>query len=149
MMYKHILVAVDDSDISSQALHEAIEISKKYQAKLRIVHVGNEFYVNYVGVGIDYEHLEKSFEEYGLKLLSKMEATARKSKVDCESLLIEMKTPQERTSEKIIEAAKGWPADLLVIGTHGRRGFHHLFLGSVAEEVIRIAPMPVLLIRGK
>ncbi len=78
-----------------------------------------------------------------------MEATARKLHADCESLLVEMKSPQDRVSEKIIEAAKAWPADLLVIGTHGRRGVHHLFLGSVAEEVIHIAPMPILLLRGK
>ena len=72
-MYKHILVAVDDSDVSKQALHEAIKMSKQHKAKLRIVHVVNEFYINYVGTGIDYEQLEKSFKEYGLKFLSQME----------------------------------------------------------------------------
>jgi nucleotide-binding universal stress UspA family protein len=148
-MYNHILVAVDGSDVSEQALHEAIKMSKQHKAKLRIVHVVSEFYINYAGACIDYERLEKSFNDYGLKLLSQMEATAHKSNIECDSLLVEVKLPEERTSEKIIESAKAWPADLLVIGTHGRRGFHRLFLGSVAEEVIHIAPMPVLLIRCK
>ena len=147
-MYKHILVAVDDSDISMQALHEAINLSKEHQAKLRIVHVVDEYYVDYVGLGIDYVRLEASFKEYGQKVLSNMEAIARQSNVDFDSQLLEIKTHGGRTPEKIIEAAKAWPADLLVIGTHGRRGFHHFLLGSVAEGVIRIAPMPVLLIRG-
>lgn len=45
--------------------------------------------------------------------------------------------------------AEAWPADLIVICTHGRRGLSHLFLGSVAEGVVRVATKPVLLIRGK
>jgi nucleotide-binding universal stress UspA family protein len=48
-----------------------------------------------------------------------------------------------------VEAATAWPADLLVIGTHGRRGLDHLLLGSIAESVVRLAPMPVLLVRGQ
>ncbi|KTD42196.1 universal stress protein [Legionella parisiensis] len=60
-----------------------------------------------------------------------------------------MNPSKEKVPEKIIEAAKNWPADLIVVGTHGRRGYQHLLLGSVAEGVIRNAPMPVLLIRGK
>jgi nucleotide-binding universal stress UspA family protein len=47
----------------------------------------------------------------------------------------------------LAEHAKGWPADLVVIGTHGRRGFHRLLLGSVAEGFVRVATMPVLLVR--
>jgi nucleotide-binding universal stress UspA family protein len=148
-MYKKILVAVDDSEISIQALHEAIGLSKEQQAKLRIIHIVDEYYVDYVGLGIDYVQLEASFKEYGQKILANMVAIARQSNVDFDSQLIEIKTSGGRIAEKIVEVAKVWPADLLVIGTHGRRGFHHFLLGSVAEGVIRIASMPVLLIRGK
>lgn len=55
----------------------------------------------------------------------------------------------KRISEKINEASRSWKANLLVRGTHGRHGLNRLFLGSVAEEIIRITPIPVLLIRGK
>ena len=148
-MYKRILVAVDDSDISMQVLHEAINLSKEQKAKLRIVHVVDEYHVDYIGVGIDYVQLETSFKEYGKKVLNNMEEVARRSKVDFDSQLVELKAHSGRIPEKIIEVAKSWPADLIVVGTHGRRGFHHLLLGSVAEGVVRIAHIPILLIRGK
>lgn len=146
-MYKKILVAVDESDISIQALHEAIKLAKSLQAKLRIIHVLDEFYVDYVGLGIDYVRLEKSVKEYGQKILANMEDIARKAGIDFDSKLIELKT-DHRIPEQIIAATKAWPADLLVIGTHGRRGIHHFLLGSVAEGVARIAKTPVLLVRG-
>ena len=57
-------------------------------------------------------------------------------------------TPSQRICDAINEEAKSWPADLIVIGTHGRHGFNHLLLGSVAEGVIRLAAKPVLVIRG-
>lgn len=147
-MYQNILVAVDESDISKQALQEAINLSKEQNAKLRILHVVHDFYTGYLGAGIDYEQLELAFKQEAQKLLDEMEAIAHQSKADCDSQLLVLK-PQERISEKIIEAANKWPADLLVIGTHGRQGFQHFILGSVAEGVIRSASMPVLLIRGK
>ena len=147
-MYQRILVAVDGSDISMQALHEAIALSKEMNANLRIIHVVDEYRVNFVGADIDYLVLEASFKEYGQNVLDNMEKIARQSKVKVDSQLVEIKEHSGRTAEKIISAAKAWPADLIVVGTHGRSGFHHLLLGSVAEGIIRIAPMPVLLIRG-
>lgn len=148
-MYQNILIAIDESDTSMQAFDEAIKLSKVHHAKLRIVHIANEFYAPYVGTGVDYEKLEASFKEYGQKFLDKMLAIAREHNKDSEAHLLEINPSQEKVPEKIIEAAKNWPADLIVIGTHGRRGYQHLLLGSVAEGVIRNAPMPVLLIRDK
>ena len=149
MKYKNILVAVDGSEISKQALYEAIDLAKDQKAKLRIIHVVDEYIVDYSGIGIDYDKYEASMKEYGEKILKDMEEIARQSNTDFESKLVELKTNQGRVEQKIIEQAKNWPADLIVIGTHGRRGLSHLFLGSVAEGVVRIASMPVLLIRGK
>ncbi|STY28576.1 universal stress protein [Legionella wadsworthii] len=148
-MYKKILIAMDDSDTSMQAFNEAMKLSKVHHATLQIVHIANEFNVPYVGSGVDYEKLEASFKAYGQTFLDKMLAIARKHHKDCEAHLIEMDSSKQNVSDKIIEAAKKWAADLIVIGTHGRRGYQHLLLGSVAEGVIRNAPMPVLLVRGK
>ena len=53
-----------------------------------------------------------------------------------------------RVAEVIVQAARDWKADLIVVGTHGRRGVSHLFLGSDAEAVARLSPVPVLLVRG-
>lgn len=148
MLYKNILVAVDSSEVSKQALHEALSLAKDQKAKLRIIHVVDEYIVDYSGIGIDYDKYEASMKEYGQKILKEMEEIARQSNTEFESKLIELKTNQGRVEQKIIEQVKSWPADLIVIRTHGRRGFSHLFLGSVAEGVVRIAPIPVFLIRG-
>jgi len=54
-----------------------------------------------------------------------------------------------RVCDLVAKAAVDWKADLLVIGTHGRRGLDRLLLGSDAEQILRTAPVPVLLVRGK
>lgn len=150
MAYKRIIVAVDGSETSKQALKEAIKLAKEQQAKLRILHVVDENFIYYGGEAyVDHDTLESSIRKEGQKILEKVEAKIRNSNIKFESRLVEIKPFQGRIAEKIIDEAKAWPADLLVIGTHGRRGFSHLLLGSVAEGVIRIATMPVLLIRGK
>lgn len=142
------MVAVDGSDTSNLALQEAIQLAKDQKADLRIVHVVDENFVNYGEVYVNYEALYAPYKEEGQKILNKMEDIARQAKIKFDSRLIELKLLEGRVAEKIVAEAKAWSADLLVIGTHGRRGVSHLFLGSIAEGVIRIATMPVLLIRG-
>jgi nucleotide-binding universal stress UspA family protein len=149
-MYKHILVAVDDSDTSKSALYEAIKLTKVHQpATLRIIHVVDEYLDTQAALFFDPKTFDKSLLKLGQKVLDQMQGIARKEGIEVESRLLEIKTSRYKVAEKIVEEAKTWPADVLVLGTHGRRGFHHFLLGSVAEGVIRIAPMPVLLIRGK
>jgi nucleotide-binding universal stress UspA family protein len=102
----YTLVAVDGSDISMQALHEAVKLSKGLNTKLRIIHVVDEYRVNYVRADINYVELEASFKEYDQKVLDNMEVIARQSKVKVDSQLVEIKAYSGRTAEKIIEAAK-------------------------------------------
>jgi len=84
----------------------------------------------------------------GDSLLKQSEVRVRAADVGVETSLLET-LGVTRIATEIVEAAKKWPANLVVLGTHGRRGFVHLFLGSVAEDVVRIATTPVLLIRGE
>lgn len=149
-VYKNILVSVDDSNTSIIALNEAITYHKEHSGTfLRIVHVGNEFFINWDGAPIYPQNNEQSLKNAQLALFQNIEQKLHEAKIiDYETRLIEAK-PGTRVAEKIVEEATHWPADLIVLGTHGRQGFHHFLLGSVAEGVIRIAPMPVLLIRGK
>jgi nucleotide-binding universal stress UspA family protein len=74
---------------------------------------------------------------------------ARDAGIKAETKLIEATPPGARIASMIAAEAKAWPADMIVIGTHGRRGVDHLLMGSVAEGVVRISPVPVLLIRGR
>lgn len=147
-MYKHILVAVDGSDTSNLALQEAIKLAKEQQTQLRIVHVVEDIPLN-----IDTEYALDAYQEAmrktGEAVLGKAEALARESGVTPETKLLQIETLGHRITNLVVEEAQSWPADLIVLGTHGRRGFNHLLMGSVAEGVVRISPQPVLLIRGK
>ncbi len=149
MPYKHIMVAVDGSETSNLALQEAIKLAKEQHAKLKILHVVDENILYTGETYVDYDTLWASFRKEGQEILNKMTEIARQAKIEFESSLVEIKPLEGRIAEKIVHETKAWPADLLVIGTHGRRGFSHLFMGSVAECVVRIATIPVLLIRSK
>lgn len=146
-MYQHILVAVDGSDVANRALAEAIQLAKVHKSKLRMIHVAEEYFVDYSGMNIDFGQYETSVKEHAQAILDNARKTAQESQIDAETRLIELKT-LGRVEEKIVDEIKAWPANLLVIGTHGRKGLNRLLLGSVAEGVIRISPIPVLLIRG-
>jgi len=91
---------------------------------------------------------QKVLREAGEKLLATRAATASEAGVDSDTKLIMVGMLGERIYDAIERQSKQWPADLIVVGTHGWRGFQRLMLGSVAEGVVRIATKPVLLIRG-
>lgn len=148
-MYKHILVAVDGSDTSNLALQEAMKLAKEHQAALRLVHVVDETPA-YMTMDTAYAlaDFQKAIREAGQKVLATSAATARGAGIAVDTKFVILEVVTQRIGDAIIEEAKGWPADLIVIGTHGRHGFSHLLLGSVAEGVIRLATKPVLVIRG-
>ena len=148
-MFKRILVAVDGSDTAEQALLEAINLAKEHQAQLRIVHAVDIVNIN---LGTEFpqsSEISDAMTKNGREILRKAEAVARGAGIPVETRLIEIDTLSHRIPEMIAADAEAWPADLIVICTHGRRGLSHLFLGSVAEGVVRVATKPVLLIRGK
>lgn len=148
-MYQNILVAVDGSHTSEIALQEAVKLAKELNGRLRIVHAVDTVNLNrgaeFPNPGEILDIMVKSGEE----ILRKAEGVAREAGIQAETRLIEIDTLGRRIQEAIAEDAENWPADVIVIGTHGRRGISHLFLGSVAEGVVRVATKPVLLIRGK
>lgn len=148
-MYKHILVAIDESDTSDLALREAIYLAKDQNAVLRLVHVVDLTPV-YLTVETPYPYADyqKAMEEGGEKVLASRAKMAREVGIEVESKLITIKMLGVRIYDVIEEQSKQWPADLIVMGTHGRTGFQHARLGSVAEGLIRLTTKPVLLIRG-
>lgn len=148
-MYRNILVAVDGSHTSEIALQEAIKLAQTVQAQLRIVHAVDTVNLNR---GVEFPNPAEILDvmvKSGEEILRKAQGIARNAGIQAETRLIEIDTLGRRIPEVIAEEAESWPADLVVIGTHGRRGISHLFLGSVAEGVVRVATKPVLLIRGK
>jgi len=149
-MYKRILIAVDGSNTSDLALQEALRLAAEHQSQLRIVHVidvlmffAGESGFFYMGA------LKKAIMESGERLLQKAAATAGSAGIKAETKLLRIENSSQRIADMIVGEATAWPTELIVVGTHGRRGLSHLFLGSVAEGIVRISPVPVLLIRGK
>jgi nucleotide-binding universal stress UspA family protein len=148
MTYKRILVAIDGSETSTLALTHAYELAKSLKARLCILHVYYEtppFDSDLIVI----ENYQQIVEENASLILTKASELVPKKGLIVDTQLVAISDASIRISEKIIGVAKFWLADLLVIGTHGRRGFNRLFLGSVAEEVIKISDIPILLIRSK
>jgi nucleotide-binding universal stress UspA family protein len=147
-MYNRILVAVDGSDTSNLALQEAIKLAKDQHSALRLVHV-IDLTLAYSAVEAPYvADYEKAMRAAGQKVIADCSATVRDAGIEFDAKSIVIEILGQHIYDAIEEQAKQWPADLIVIGTHGRRGFRRLFLGSVAEGLTRVASRPVLLIRG-
>jgi nucleotide-binding universal stress UspA family protein len=147
-MFKRILVAVDGSHTAEQALQEAIKLAKELRAQLRVVHVVDAVSLNWPESG-DFDEVREGFLKSSRKILEKAAAELRKAEMTAETKTLEIETFGHRIADMLAAEAEAWPADLIVIGTHGRRGLNRLLLGSVAEGVARVAAKPVLLIRGK
>jgi nucleotide-binding universal stress UspA family protein len=148
-MYKHILVPVDGSDTSNLAMQEAVKLAKEQGALLRLAHVVDETPAySLTDAPFSISAYQNIMHEAGEKLLADCALRVQNAGADFETKCIVIDSLLRRTCEAISEEAKSWPADLIVIGTHGRHGFDRLLLGSVAEGVIRISSRPVLIIRG-
>lgn len=129
-----------------RGLAEAIGLVKQVNGTLRILHTVDEWLITDVPLGTDfYDKWAEAMREKGKKVLREAQAFARKKDVDAEITLIE--TIAKRAAPVIVEQAMAWPADLIVMGTHGRRGINRLLMGSDAELVLRTSPVPVMLVR--
>ena len=146
-MYSRILVAVDGSETSRHALKHAIELARSLSAKLRIVHVVEMSWLPIAPeIAIDAEAITAARRSEGEKIVAAARETAREAGFESEAVLIETETPTEHVAEALAREAVHWAADVVVLGTHGRRGVERLLLGSVAEQITRRSPRPVLLV---
>ena len=149
-MYMRIVVAIDGSKTSDTALGEAIKLADESAATLLLLHVCEEMPVMWQPDAmsvVPIQDILKSIADAGAALLEKHKDIVASQGILVETKLVE--TVGGRTGSIISDEAQKWSADLLVIGTHGRKGFEHFLMGSVAEGVIRTATMPVLLVRAK
>ena len=147
MAYKRILVPVDGSPTSNAGLKEALKLAKSQHAKVCVLHVVDEMIVfnvpeGAVNVGPVIEELRRG----GRRVLEKARKLAAAQGVRAEPDLRE--SAGVRVADVITGRARRWRADLIVMGTHGRRGVNRMLLGSDAELVVRNASAPVLLVRA-
>ena len=150
-MYERIMIAVDESFMTGQVMESAIELAKATGAQVAICHAIDEtiFAQREVAmmlpnsVGKSEARLRLGAEGFLGRLLE----VARAAGVKAEIKLVE--SEQKHVSDMLIDAAAEWQADLLVVGTHGRRGIERFFVGSVAERLVRKAQTSLLLVRGE
>jgi nucleotide-binding universal stress UspA family protein len=150
-MFRRILVPIDGSSTSNRGLDEAISLASDQKAKICLLHVVDEL----VLTGADgmvyvppnyFDDFIRASRAAGKKLLARAEAKVRKRGIAVEAVLLE--TIGRRVADLIIKQAKKWRADVIVLGTHGRRGLSRVVMGSDAELVLRETPLPVLLVRS-
>lgn len=148
-MYTKILVPVDGSPTSLQGLAEAVKLAKLTGAKLKLLHVIDLVSIMMVpeaGVVLTSQMVDQ-LTEGGRQILADAKARAEAAGIAAETQLVE--NAAVRVCDVVIDQAKAWGAELIVIGTHGRRGVGRMLLGSDAEQVMRQSPVPVLLVRAK
>ena len=146
-MYGKILVPVDGSKAAAVGLDEAIRLAKHQGRVIRLMHVVNEFILDPAYSPQAYApNVIDAIRASGRELLDRAAAIVRQQGIDCDTVLLE--SVGGPAAEFIVAQAKEWSADLIVMGTHGRRGLRRLAMGSDAESVVRLTPVPLLLVRA-
>ncbi len=148
-MYRSILVALDGSPTSNLALQEALKIADVGSKIIAISVVENPLQ-GYM-VMYDYTKVHNELLEHCKNILDQARETVNKQgHIQFEPHVIDINPGSSYDISLAIEnAANQFRADLIVIGTHGRRGFHRFLFGSIAEQLIRQANLPVLLVRNQ
>uniref|UniRef100_UPI003BEF3A4F universal stress protein n=1 Tax=Burkholderia arboris TaxID=488730 RepID=UPI003BEF3A4F len=145
-MYSNILVALDGSDTSSRALDAALTLASETGARLTPVYVVDFLVPAYDMYGYDPSILVDAFREEGLRVTEDAARRLKARDVAGTPQISNVEPAGEDIPHRIVRLADETEADLIVMGTHGRRGVQRLFLGSVAERVLRLATCPVLMI---
>ena len=148
MAYKRILVPIDGSPASTSGLDEAARIARADGARLQFLHVvDGSIALQAASSGAGVDQLLDALNRSGKQILSTALARANRAKVRAGASLRE--SMSGRVAKVIVDQARRWRADVIVMGTHGRRGVSRLLLGSDAELVARQSPVPVLLVRDR
>jgi nucleotide-binding universal stress UspA family protein len=144
-MYKRILVAVDGSNTSRRAFEAALNLASSEGAELRPFYVVENTPMYFDAPGYDPSILRNRLIDQGNDLGAQL-TQAMRAKGVAGAVAVGEASSLDDVSVIVLKAATAFNADLLVMGTHGRRGFQRFFLGSVAERCVRQAVLPVLLI---
>ena len=145
VLLKNILVATDFGDASDAALTYGRDLARSYDATMHVLHVADNILIRFAA-------------DTSLAVLPDLQAKVEESARERMHALV---TEEDRnllrakpvvvtslsTAEAIVGYARAHNVDLIVMGTHGRRAFERLLMGSVAERVVRTAPCPVLTVR--
>lgn len=151
-MFKRILVAVDGSSTADRGLGTAVSLAADQGATLYAVHVVDQGALAIGAAGLEYtlpeytKTVSEDLRKNGEKILARAEAFGRKKHQSVVPVLVESRGASIATA--VVAQARKLKADLIVMGTHGRRGLQRLVMGSDAEAILHDAHVPVLLVRA-
>lgn len=145
-MYKRILAPIDGSETSARALDAALSLAREHGAELKPVYVVDVPPLMYTEAAFDPSLVREAFVKEGVHVLADAAARMQREGVKGSTSLLEVDPLGDDIAQRITRTVKEFDADLVVMGTHGRRGWRRLVLGSVAERFLRISTRPVLLI---
>jgi nucleotide-binding universal stress UspA family protein len=144
-MFKHILIATDGSEVATKAVSAGLKLAKKLAARVVVMTASEPLRATVSAETIAANFpaaYEKATKEEAAKVLAEVRREALTIGVECETLHV-INSP----AEAIIETAKDNACDLIVMGSHGRRGIARLLLGSQATKVVTLSSVPVLVCR--
>jgi len=145
-VYANILVPLDGSATSERGLQEAINLAKALKSRLHLLHVIDEYPLMVeMSSYASFDQMRQAMRDYGSQQLAGAQRAAAEQGLDAQTHLEE--TSGGRVAEAILAQAQTLGCDLVVMGTHGRRGLRRTLLGSDAELVLRGSSVPVLLVR--
>jgi nucleotide-binding universal stress UspA family protein len=143
--FQKILVPVDGSSTSNKALDYALKLAQEDHSQVRALHAIDE--LSYLS---SYEYsgeLMATARKNGTQVLQNAVLAAQALNVPTDTRLVDL--PGQRLGQTVADEAASWGADLVVVGTHGRRGVGRVLLGSGAEQIVRMSPVAVLTVRGE
>lgn len=147
-MYDTIMVAIDSSPTAQRALDEAIRLSKTLGSRLVIAHVIDNAHVKWDLGSLSTRQITETLIEQGHKLVTEATGKAQQAGVQVTAVTTDDPLAYIDVAAELEKQAQQAGAQLLVLGTHGRRGARRALLGSVAESVVRTSALPVLLVRS-
>lgn len=146
MSYKQILVPVDGSQISFSAVKKAAQIAKAFDGQLTLISlVAEDPFTDadfYYSSSIMKEYFVQAHEN-ATKALSEALEVAKAEGVDAQTQIVKGQV----SAEGIAETAATLKADLIVMGSHGRKGFQKMLMGSFAQDILRNTELPVLVVK--
>jgi len=146
-MYQRILVPLDGSATAERGLRHALGLAADNKAWLLLLHVVEDFPMpRGASACAGYQEVMAALRQSGLDLLAKAKLAAVNAGVQTDIFLRDAEG--ERVAAIVVQEAQLLGCDLIVMGTHGRRGYSRLTMGSDAETVVRTSPVPVLLVRN-
>ena len=145
-MYRHLLIAIDGSELAQTALQHGVALAKSLDAKVTIVTVSEPWHSyapGEIAMPAPVKQYQDSIAKWALEILAKAKAIAESSGVHCATVHIKEDYP----AEGILSVCEKHDCDLIVMASHGRRGLSRIVLGSQANQVVTHSKVPVLICR--